>query len=156
MVSAGALIFGALLSLFGSLAGLAVSQKNDVENMNAVREENAIEREREDTTFQRKKNDAIQAGYSPLAVVNAGTNPARVNVPQSMNPVGIGLQNLGQSMSGAFSNMATGTSNAMNAETDKQYKQDLVKIENNKIKFDYTKLNAEQAMFAEKLSQDKV
>lgn len=85
--------FAALLGLIGTLVGLSVATQNQAaelelseklnqENIDLTREENAINREREDTYFQRSKADAISAGYSPL-VVSGSHSPATVSVPQN-------------------------------------------------------------------------
>ena len=85
--------FVALLTLLGTFLGLSATASNmaadrelteklNQENIDMTREENAINREREDTYFQRSKADAIAAGYSPL-VVSGSHSPATVSVPQN-------------------------------------------------------------------------
>lgn len=106
-----AAIIGAILALVGTAVSVGVSSLNKAEevetskelnaqNIAFTKEENAINREREDNYLQRRVADATRAGLSPLSVADNQPASATVSVPQNTYMPNIGQYGIG--MANAF------------------------------------------------------
>lgn len=107
------LIIGAIVAFVGTAISAGISSLNKAEeietskelnaqNIAFTKEENAINREREDNYLQRRVADATRAGLSPLSVADNQPASATVSVPQNtfmpnIGQYGVGMANAFQS-----------------------------------------------------------
>lgn len=134
-----------LFSLAAGMAGLAVNNNISQSNIDLQKDTNQTNIDLANTQYQRSKEDAVKAGFSPL--VATGINPSNAVVSAPQNNSGADITSL---LTGMSSNM---NSIGVEAMKEKHQSDEGDKNRSNALIINREKMDADSRLLAKQLAQ---
>lgn len=142
-----AAIVAALASTIATVAGTATSIGVNQNNKKLQEQTNQTNIDLANSQFQRSKEDAVKAGFSPL--VASGINPSNVTVSAPRSTAGTDISSMLSSLSSNFSSLGVEASKVKSAESEAE------KNRSNALIINRERLSSEEKQLADKLKHER-
>lgn len=138
-----AAIIGAIASTFATLAGTATSIGVNQSNIKLQEQTNQTNIDLANSQFQRSKEDAVKAGFSPL--VASGINPSNVTVSSPRSTAGTDIASMLSGLASNFSSLGVEATKVKSTESENE------KTREHQYILDRARMTHEDKVLAEQL-----